>query len=85
MSKIPVKITDDAVAAGKADYAMLYPLKADLVVVPTERTEANVAGGVLAVTTAVAAALGIGDTQNNLDLEDGSNFLLEDGSLLLLE
>lgn len=59
MSKIPVLITDAAVSGGKADVAMLKPLKPDLLVVGTTITNANVSGGVLPITTAVATALGL--------------------------
>jgi hypothetical protein len=59
MSKIPVLITDAAVSGGKADVAMLQPLRADLAVVGVTVTAANVSGGVLPITSAVAAALGL--------------------------
>jgi hypothetical protein len=89
MAKLPILITDAAVSGGKADVAMLQPLKADLVVVGTDVTNANVAGGVLPVTTAVANALGLGGSPGGpasaLLLENGDGLLLEDGSFLLLE
>jgi len=62
MGKVAVKIVDDGSAvAGLVDYATLYPLVDDIVVVGVDVTAANVAGGVLPITQATATALGVGN------------------------
>jgi hypothetical protein len=56
MGKIAVKIVTAAptqgVSGGLADYRMLRPFKADIVLFPDNITGANVSGGVLPITQA---------------------------------
>lgn len=51
MGKIVVKIADSNATGGLADYNMLRPFKADVVLITTQ-TEAQTSGGVLPITQA---------------------------------
>ena len=79
MSKIVVKIVSDGsnVSGGMADYPMLQPFVADIVVLDTDIVEANISGGILPIDQ---------DTADELGLSGGGSvdevYMLPDGAIL---